>query len=135
MSFTRRSGSGRPRQTSRREDSHIVRNARVQPTASSAAIQTQRRESRFNLSSDDNHVRVWRPRGERLNPAYALQRHTALKAGMGRADFSRGRAASNLFKVLRSTQWRRCGEAISQKRLDGLPVDRDRLNAHSCSML
>ncbi|GFT81201.1 HTH_Tnp_Tc3_2 domain-containing protein [Trichonephila clavipes] len=29
----------RPRQTSRREDSHIIRNARVQPTASSAAIQ------------------------------------------------------------------------------------------------
>ncbi|GFT28176.1 transposable element Tcb2 transposase [Trichonephila clavipes] len=34
-------------------------------------------ESRFNLSSDDNRVRVWRPRGERLNPAFALQRHTA----------------------------------------------------------
>ncbi|PRD29393.1 UNVERIFIED_CONTAM: hypothetical protein NCL1_29538 [Trichonephila clavipes] len=29
MSFTRRPGSGRPRQTSRREDRHIVRNARV----------------------------------------------------------------------------------------------------------
>ncbi|GFX97315.1 transposable element Tcb2 transposase [Trichonephila clavipes] len=129
--------AGRPRQTSHREDSHIVRNARVQPTASSAAIQAQvapslgapvslrtlrrclteghlgsrrplrvlpltpthrrlrlewchaRRNwtaaewnqvvfsdvSRFNLSIDDN--RVWRPRGERLNPAFALQRHTA----------------------------------------------------------
>ncbi|GFW39275.1 transposable element Tcb1 transposase [Trichonephila clavipes] len=33
-------------------------------------------ESRFNLSSDDNRVRVWRPRGEHLNPAFALQRHT-----------------------------------------------------------
>ncbi|GFV54857.1 transposable element Tcb2 transposase [Trichonephila clavipes] len=41
MSFTRRPGSGGPRQTSRREDPHIVRNARVQPTASSAAIQAQ----------------------------------------------------------------------------------------------
>ncbi|GFW32747.1 transposable element Tcb2 transposase [Trichonephila clavipes] len=30
-------------------------------------------ESRLNLSSDDNRVRVWRPRGERLNPAFALQ--------------------------------------------------------------
>ncbi|GFX80168.1 uncharacterized protein TNCV_2108121 [Trichonephila clavipes] len=39
-------------------------------------------ESRFNLSSDDNHVRVWRPRGERLNPAFALQRHTAPSAGV-----------------------------------------------------
>ncbi|GFW79389.1 uncharacterized protein TNCV_2477961 [Trichonephila clavipes] len=37
MSFTRRPGSERPRQTSRREDHHIIRNARVQPTASSAA--------------------------------------------------------------------------------------------------
>ncbi|GFW16169.1 transposable element Tcb2 transposase [Trichonephila clavipes] len=41
MSFTRRPGSGRPRQTSRREVRHIVRNARVQPTASFAAIQAQ----------------------------------------------------------------------------------------------
>ncbi|GFT84729.1 transposable element Tcb2 transposase [Trichonephila clavipes] len=40
MSFTRRPGSGRSRQTSHREDRHIVRNARVQPTASSTAIQT-----------------------------------------------------------------------------------------------
>ncbi|GFY24235.1 uncharacterized protein TNCV_1012841 [Trichonephila clavipes] len=41
MSFTRRPGSGCPQQTSRREDHHIVRNAHVQPTASSAAIQAQ----------------------------------------------------------------------------------------------
>lgn len=143
-SFTRRPGSGRPRQTSRREDRHIIRHARVEPTASLAAIQTQaapslrapvssrtiarrlaeghlvsrrplrvlpmtpthRRlrlewcrarqdwtatewnqvvfsdESRFNLSSDDNRVRVWRLRGERLNPAFALQRHTAPTAGV-----------------------------------------------------
>ncbi|GFV39189.1 hypothetical protein TNCV_1157741 [Trichonephila clavipes] len=41
------------------------------------------RESGFNLSSDDNHVRAWRPRGERLNPAFALQRHTTpTAAGM-----------------------------------------------------
>ncbi|GFT27901.1 transposable element Tcb2 transposase [Trichonephila clavipes] len=41
MSFTRKPGSGRPRQTSCREDPYIVRNERVQTTASSAAIQTQ----------------------------------------------------------------------------------------------
>ncbi|PRD25461.1 UNVERIFIED_CONTAM: hypothetical protein NCL1_40878 [Trichonephila clavipes] len=41
MSFTRRPGSRRPQQTSRREDHHIVINARIQPTASSAAIQVQ----------------------------------------------------------------------------------------------
>ncbi|GFT89190.1 transposable element Tcb1 transposase [Trichonephila clavipes] len=39
-------------------------------------------ESRFNLSSDANSVRVWRPRGERLNPAFALQRYTAPTAGV-----------------------------------------------------
>ncbi|GFU88300.1 transposable element Tcb2 transposase [Trichonephila clavipes] len=57
MSFTRKPGSGHPRQTSHQEDHHIVRNARVQPTASFAAIQAHD-ESRFNLSSDDNRVRV-----------------------------------------------------------------------------
>ncbi|GFU50872.1 transposable element Tcb2 transposase [Trichonephila clavipes] len=41
MSFTRRPGSRRPRQTSCRKDRHIVRNACVQPTASSPAIQTK----------------------------------------------------------------------------------------------
>ncbi|GFU17533.1 transposable element Tcb2 transposase [Trichonephila clavipes] len=41
ISFTRRPGSGRPRQISRREDRHIIRNAHVQPTASSAALQPQ----------------------------------------------------------------------------------------------
>ncbi|GFV75187.1 integrase catalytic domain-containing protein [Trichonephila clavipes] len=39
-------------------------------------------ESRFKLSSDDNRVRVWRPRGESLNPVFALQRHTAPTAGV-----------------------------------------------------
>ncbi|GFY19054.1 uncharacterized protein TNCV_3877421 [Trichonephila clavipes] len=32
---------------------------------------------RFNLSSDGNRVRVWKPHGERLNHVFALQRHTA----------------------------------------------------------
>ncbi|GFV77695.1 transposable element Tcb2 transposase [Trichonephila clavipes] len=41
MSFTRRQGSGRHLQTSRREDRHIERNACVQPIASSVAIQAQ----------------------------------------------------------------------------------------------
>ncbi|GFX99296.1 transposable element Tcb2 transposase [Trichonephila clavipes] len=39
-------------------------------------------ESRFNLSSDDNRVRLWRPRCGRLNPAFALQRHTTPTAGV-----------------------------------------------------
>ncbi|GFX34956.1 transposable element Tcb1 transposase [Trichonephila clavipes] len=37
-------------------------------------------ESRFNLSSDDNRVRVWRNRRERLNPAFIIQRHIASTA-------------------------------------------------------
>ncbi|GFV66058.1 transposable element Tcb2 transposase [Trichonephila clavipes] len=85
MSFTRRPSLGRPRETSRRKDRHLVRNARVQSTASSAAIQAQvifSDESRFNLSSEDNRVRVWRPRGERLNPAFALKQHTTPTAGV-----------------------------------------------------
>ncbi|GFX86649.1 transposable element Tcb2 transposase [Trichonephila clavipes] len=45
-------------------------------------LQRHARESRFNLSSDDNRVRVWRPRGERLNPAFALQRHIAPTDGV-----------------------------------------------------
>ncbi|GFV98357.1 HTH_Tnp_Tc3_2 domain-containing protein [Trichonephila clavipes] len=41
MSFTRIPGSDRLRQTSRREDHHIVRNASEQTTSSSVAIQVQ----------------------------------------------------------------------------------------------
>ncbi|GFX65106.1 uncharacterized protein TNCV_452441 [Trichonephila clavipes] len=39
MSFTRRPDSERTRQTNRRENRHIVKNARVRPTVSSAVIQ------------------------------------------------------------------------------------------------
>ncbi|GFX98372.1 transposable element Tcb1 transposase [Trichonephila clavipes] len=39
-------------------------------------------EARFNLSSDDNRVRVWRPCGECLNTAFDLQKHTAPTVGV-----------------------------------------------------
>ncbi|GFV40177.1 transposable element Tcb2 transposase [Trichonephila clavipes] len=39
-------------------------------------------ESKFSVISDNNRVRVWRPRGERLNPAFGLHRHTAPTAGV-----------------------------------------------------
>ncbi|GFU52347.1 transposable element Tcb1 transposase [Trichonephila clavipes] len=39
-------------------------------------------ESTFNFSSGDNRVCVWRPRGERLNPAFVLQRRTTPTAGV-----------------------------------------------------
>ncbi|GFX13592.1 uncharacterized protein TNCV_3136651 [Trichonephila clavipes] len=38
--------------------------------------------TRYNLNSDDNRVRVWRPRGERLNPAFSSHRHIAPTAGV-----------------------------------------------------
>ncbi|GFV42275.1 transposable element Tcb2 transposase [Trichonephila clavipes] len=120
MSFTRRPGSGCPRQTSRREVRHIgplcllepyeglaeghlgsLRPLRVLPLTPAhrrlrfkwcrargnwtAAERNQvvfSDESRFNLNSDDNHVRVGRPRGESLNPAFASQQHIAPIAGV-----------------------------------------------------
>ncbi|GFT02492.1 transposable element Tcb1 transposase [Trichonephila clavipes] len=39
-------------------------------------------ESRFNISRNDNRVRVWRPCGEHLNPGFALQQHTTPTAGV-----------------------------------------------------
>ncbi|GFV35815.1 transposable element Tcb2 transposase [Trichonephila clavipes] len=56
--------------------------ARVNWTAAGwiQAVFSDARESRFNLCSDDNHVGVWRPRGERINPAFSLQQHTAFTA-------------------------------------------------------
>ncbi|GFV83385.1 transposable element Tcb1 transposase [Trichonephila clavipes] len=97
MSFTRGPSSGRPRKISRREYRHIVRDTCIQPTASAATIQYHARgnwtaaewnqvffsdESRFNLSSDDNPLCVWKPRGLRLNPAFALERHATPTTGV-----------------------------------------------------
>ncbi|GFY13906.1 transposable element Tcb2 transposase [Trichonephila clavipes] len=82
MSFTRIPGSGRPQQISRREDRHIWCRGRRNWTAVKWNQVVFSDESRFNLRSEDNRVRVWRPRGERLNPAFALQRHTTLTAGV-----------------------------------------------------
>ncbi|GFV73987.1 transposable element Tcb2 transposase [Trichonephila clavipes] len=65
ISFTRRPGSGRIRQTSRREDRHIVRNARVQPTASSAHVApslgalVSSRTIRRRLA--EGHLGLWKP--------------------------------------------------------------------------
>ncbi|GFU19993.1 transposable element Tcb2 transposase [Trichonephila clavipes] len=47
MSFARRPDSGRPQQSSRRADRHIVRNARALPTASSRLA--------------EGHLESWRP--------------------------------------------------------------------------
>ncbi|GFU39272.1 transposable element Tcb2 transposase [Trichonephila clavipes] len=60
------------------EDNGLQWNA----TRSSLATHARALESRFNPSSDDKRVRVWRPRGECLNPVFALQRHIAPTAGV-----------------------------------------------------
>ncbi|GFS59465.1 transposable element Tcb1 transposase [Trichonephila clavipes] len=81
MSFTRSTDSGCPRKTSRREDRHIWCHARgnLSPVELNQVVFSD--ESRFNLNSDGNRIRVWRHSGEHLNPAFALQRHTASTAG------------------------------------------------------
>ncbi|GFW52660.1 transposable element Tcb1 transposase [Trichonephila clavipes] len=84
MSFTRRPGSGRPRQNSRREDCRIS-------GAAHEETRLQRNGTRSSLATNPDSVSavmtivfvcgVWRPLGERINPAFALQRHTAPTAG------------------------------------------------------
>ncbi|GFV34649.1 transposable element Tcb2 transposase [Trichonephila clavipes] len=60
-------------------------------------------ESRFNLSSDNNRVRVWRPHAECLNPAFALQRHIAPAA----SEMVWGAIAYNTWSLRgnMTTQW------------------------------
>ncbi|GFW94511.1 HTH_Tnp_Tc3_2 domain-containing protein [Trichonephila clavipes] len=38
-------------------------------------------ESRFSLSADDHRTRVWRRTGQRSNPAFIVERHTAISQG------------------------------------------------------
>ncbi|GFT87081.1 uncharacterized protein TNCV_2197651 [Trichonephila clavipes] len=54
--------------------------SRIETGLLSLATRERERESRFNLSSDDNRVRVCRSRGQRLNSTFALQRHTSSTA-------------------------------------------------------
>ncbi|GFX64436.1 hypothetical protein TNCV_4043261 [Trichonephila clavipes] len=69
MSFTRRPGSGCPRQASHREDHYILRNAHVQLIASSGAIQAQVAPSLITPVSSqtiqrplaEEHLGSWRP--------------------------------------------------------------------------
>ncbi|GFT10265.1 uncharacterized protein TNCV_3735341 [Trichonephila clavipes] len=59
ISFTPRPGSRRPRQTNRREDCHIVRNARVKPTTSSATIQAHAAPSLGTLCLLEPYEVAW----------------------------------------------------------------------------
>ncbi|GFV64198.1 HTH_Tnp_Tc3_2 domain-containing protein [Trichonephila clavipes] len=38
-------------------------------------------ESRFSLSADDHRARVWRRTGQRSDPAFIVERHTAISQG------------------------------------------------------
>ncbi|GFT59148.1 transposable element Tc1 transposase [Trichonephila clavipes] len=82
-------------------------------------------KSGFNLSSDDNRVRLWRPRGERLNPAFALQRHTASSAGV----MVWGAIADNTWSpivMIRDTMTAQRSEVIlimDERKLDQTPQD------------
>ncbi|GFY04160.1 transposable element Tc1 transposase [Trichonephila clavipes] len=38
-------------------------------------------ESRFSLSADDHRIRVWRRTGQRSDPAFIVERHTAISQG------------------------------------------------------
>ncbi|GFS64905.1 transposable element Tcb2 transposase [Trichonephila clavipes] len=94
MSFTRRPGSGYQLLTSRREDRHIVRNARVRPTASLAAIQAQvasslgapvfSRTIRRRLT--EGHLGSWLPL--RVLPLTPAHRHLCLEWSRARGNWT-----------------------------------------------
>ncbi|GFU50640.1 transposable element Tcb2 transposase [Trichonephila clavipes] len=63
-------------------------------------------------SSDDNRVRLRKPRGERLNPAFALQRHTAPTAGV--------MAWSNIAFNTRSPLVLICGTMTAQRNVHNI---------------
>ncbi|GFV99581.1 uncharacterized protein TNCV_5079431 [Trichonephila clavipes] len=58
-SFTQLTGSGGPRQTSRRENRHIIRNAHVEPPSSLVAVQMQAASSRQALCLTEPLQGAW----------------------------------------------------------------------------
>ncbi|GFW17381.1 HTH_Tnp_Tc3_2 domain-containing protein [Trichonephila clavipes] len=97
----RRGGSGRPRNTNDREDRAIRRVATSAPTTSLASIQRHLPPSRHpvpsretirrrltevglraDFSADDYRTRVWRRTGQRSDPAFIVERHTAISQGV-----------------------------------------------------
>ncbi|GFX34541.1 transposable element Tcb2 transposase [Trichonephila clavipes] len=92
----RRGGSGRPRNTNDREDcnqksGHFGTNNAVStgflPTSGNLDVADWRRvifsdESRFSLNADDHRTRVWRRTGQRSDPAFIVERHTAISQGV-----------------------------------------------------
>ncbi|GFY03742.1 DDE_3 domain-containing protein [Trichonephila clavipes] len=59
----------------------------ILPTSSNLGVTDWRRvifsdESRFSLSADDHRTRVWRRTGQRSDPAFIVERHTAISQGV-----------------------------------------------------
>ncbi|GFW69569.1 transposable element Tcb2 transposase [Trichonephila clavipes] len=57
------------------------------PTSGNLSVTDWRRvifsdESRFSLSADDHRTRVWRRTGQRSDPAFIVERHTATSQGV-----------------------------------------------------
>ncbi|GFW80704.1 transposable element Tcb1 transposase [Trichonephila clavipes] len=57
------------------------------PTSATWSVTDWRRvifsdESRFSLSDDDHRTRVWRRTGQRSDPAFIVERHTAISQGV-----------------------------------------------------
>ncbi|GFU98694.1 transposable element Tcb1 transposase [Trichonephila clavipes] len=57
------------------------------PTSGNLGVTDWRRvifsdESRFSLSDDDHRTRVWRRTGQRSDPAFIVERHTAISQGV-----------------------------------------------------
>ncbi|GFX98844.1 transposable element Tc1 transposase [Trichonephila clavipes] len=57
------------------------------PTSGTWSVTDWRRvifsdESRFSLSDDDHRTRVWRRTGQRSDPAFIVERHTAISQGV-----------------------------------------------------
>ncbi|GFW49391.1 transposable element Tcb1 transposase [Trichonephila clavipes] len=48
---------------------------------------------------------MWRPRSERLNPAFALQRHTALTSGVMETFFNKARVSQDCLRTVTTLPW------------------------------
>ncbi|GFV07215.1 transposable element Tc1 transposase, partial [Trichonephila clavipes] len=66
-------------------------------------------ESRFSLNADDHRTRVWRRTGQRSDPAFIVERHTAISQGaIYQQDNARphtARLSNNVFKGYDVLPW------------------------------